>query len=141
MRWQRGAYTIDTDRQRLDMAAITEWLLGSYWASDRSPEAIRRSWQIADPVFGLYAGEEIVGCARVVTDFVAIAYLADVFVAPAHRGSGLGLWLVETAVGHPDLSTVRWLLHTRDAHALYRRVGFREAGPRVMERPRGAGSA
>ena len=141
MRWRRGRYTIDTDRGRLDMAAILGWLGGSYWASTRPPEAVRRSWEAADPVFGLYADEKMAGCARVVTDFVAVAYLADVFLVSEHRGAGLGLWLVETVVGHPDLTSVRWLLHTRDAHGLYRRVGFVQAGDAVMERPRTAQEA
>ena len=136
MRWQRGSYTIDTDRRRLDMGTIQGWLRGSYWAGTRPPVLVLRSWEESDPVFGLYAGDRLVGCARVVTDFVAIAYLADVYLAAEHRGAGLGRWLVETIVGHPDLRTVRWLLHTRDAHGLYRQVGFETAGPTVMERPR-----
>ncbi len=137
MQWQRGEYSIDTDRERLDWDAIVPWLQGTYWASGRSDEAIHRSWEAAAIVFGLYAGERQIGCARVVSDTVAIAYLADVFIEPRHRGMGLGLWLVETIVAHPDLSTVRWLLHTADAHPLYRRVGFEAPGPRVMERPGG----
>ena len=136
MQWQRGNHTIDTDRLRLDMDVIVAWLRGSYWASTRPSDAIHRSWAAADPVFGLYAGAELAGCARVLTDFVAIAYLADVYLAPHLRGSGLGLWLVETIVAHPELQTLKWLLHTRDAHGLYRRIGFAEPSPAVMERPR-----
>ena len=56
-----------------------------------------------------------------------IAFLADVFVLEAHRGGGLGKWLVETVVRAPELQRVRrWMLGTRDAHALYRRFGFAE---------------
>ena len=29
----------------------------------------------------------------------------------------------------------RWLLHTADAHELYRRFGFGPPGERLMERP------
>lgn len=135
MQWQRDGYTIDDDRSWLDQERIAAWLRESYWASTRSPDAVRRSWQESGVVFGLYQDHELVGCARVVTDFVAIAYLADVYLMPEHRGRGLGLWLVQTIVGHPDLATVRWLLHTRDAHGLYRQAGFAEPGPRLMERP------
>lgn len=137
MQWQRDGYTIDTDRGRLPMEIVARWLRTTYWAATRPPEAIRRSWDNSALVFGLYRGEEIAGWARVVTDGVAVAYLADVFLVPEHRGRGLGLWLVETIVGHPDLAGVRWLLHTDDAHDLYRRVGFTEAdAARVLERPR-----
>ena len=138
MQWQRGAYSIDTDRQRLEMERIIAWLRGTYWAAGRSPEAVRRSWDGSALVFGLYTGAEQVGCARVMTDRVTTAYLADVFLRPDHRGQGLGLWLMQSITGHPDLATVGWLLHTRDAHALYRRVGFIERGERLMERPRAA---
>lgn len=136
MQWQRDEYAIDTDRSRLDWEAIVRWLQGSYWARERSVEAIHRSWDASAFVFGLYAGGRQVGCARVVSDAVSMAYLADVFVEPEHRGKGLGVWLVQTIVSHPDLSTVGWLLHTRDAHELYRRAGFDSPGPRLMERPR-----
>ena len=135
MHWQRGAFTIDTDRRRLDMETILGWLGGSYWAGTRPRAAVLRSWDESEPVFGLFAGDTLIGCARVVTDFVAIAYLADVFLVPQQRGAGLGRWLAETIMAHPDLGTVKWLLHTRDAHGLYRQVGFAEPGPRVMERP------
>jgi GNAT superfamily N-acetyltransferase len=62
-----------------------------------------------------------------VTDYVVIAFLADVFVLEAHRGRGLGLWLAETLSGLSELSRVRrFLLGTRDAHGLYAKLGFTE---------------
>ena len=137
MQWHRDDYTIDTDRERLDREVITRWLKGTYWAKDRSPEAIRRSWDNSAVVFGLYADEELAGFARVITDFVTTAYLADVFLSPEQRGKGLGLWLVQTIVSHPELAALNWLLHTKDAHWLYERVGFSsDPSPRLMYRPR-----
>jgi GNAT superfamily N-acetyltransferase len=70
------------------------------------------------------------------TDFVVIAYLADVFVLDDHRGKGLGTWLVEVVAGFDELRSVRrWLLGTRDAHGLYRKFGFGEpATSNLMER-------
>lgn len=140
MRWERGGYAIETERERIDVEVIAGWLQGTYWAEGRSTEAVRKSWAASMP-FGVFQGDEPVGCARVVTDGVAIAYLADVFLLPEHRGNGLGKWLMETIIGHPELATVRWLLHTRDAHGLYRQFGFEPAGERVMERPKRAGQA
>ncbi len=59
------------------------------------------------------------------TDRATFAYLADVFVLPEHRGAGLGKWLIECVVSHPELQGLRrWLLGTRDAHGLYRQFGF-----------------
>jgi GNAT superfamily N-acetyltransferase len=71
-----------------------------------------------------------------VTDFARFAYLSDVFIAPEHRGQGLGRWLVETMLVHPELDGVRWALHTGDAHGLYRQLGFEAADETVMQRPR-----
>ena len=75
--------------------------------------------------------------ARVVSDYATFAWLCDVFVEEAYRGRGLGRWLVETTLSHPDLQGLkRWLLATRDAHELYRQLGFAEFGApgRWMER-------
>jgi GNAT superfamily N-acetyltransferase len=78
----------------------------------------------------------LVGCARAVTDFTRFAYLADVFILPEHRGHGLGRWLVQTMIEHPSVGNVRWVLHTLDAHGLYRQFGFELADEMVMQRPK-----
>ena len=81
--------------------------------------------------FGLYRGEEQAGFARVTTDRATFAYLADVFVLEGHRGRGLGKWLVEVVLSHPELRGLRrWMLATADAHELYRGYGFRESTTR-----------
>jgi GNAT superfamily N-acetyltransferase len=133
--WQRGEYTLDTDRERLPLDTIVGWLAEQYWHSTRSPEQIRRSWD--PPVLGfcVYEGDTPIGCARVVSDFVTVAYLADVLILPAWRGKGLGLWAMQSLLEHPDLQTVEWLLFTRDAHGLYEQIGYERVGPRIMRRP------
>ncbi len=136
MQWQREEYAIDTNRQRLDMASITAWLQGTYWAATRPVEDMERSWENSAVVAGVYKGEEPVGFARVVSDLATVAYLADVFIVPEHRGRGLGKWLVESLLSHPYLRGVKWLLHTRDAHGLYRQFGFQAAPVSFLERPR-----
>lgn len=77
-----------------------------------------------------------VGFARVVSDFATVAYLGDVFVLEAHRGRGLGKWMMECITQHPALQGLRrWILLTRDAHELYSRFGFTSvnAPDRYME--------
>lgn len=125
--WQRGEYLISTDRDRLDLAFIHYFLSNdSYWARGRDFELVKRS--ISNSFnFGLYKGNQQIGFARVVTDYATFAWLADVFVLDEHQGQGLGKWLVEVIVSHPNLQGFRrWLLATRDAHELYRRFGFTE---------------
>ena len=116
---------------------IWEFLRDSYWASGLTRETIERSIDHALP-FGLFsaAGDQV-GFARVVTDHARFAWISDVFVLDAHRGGGLGVWLVETVLSHPDLAQARIMLGTRDAHGLYVRFGFAPGDPeRVMDRRR-----
>jgi len=131
--WTRGEYTISTDPRRLDLDLIHDFLSRrSYWAAGRSRERVVCSIEHSLP-FGLYHPSGQVGFARVVTDHVVIAFLADVFVLEAHCGGGLGEWLVETVVRAPGLQRVRrWMLGTRDAHGLYRRFGFAEPAPGLL---------
>ena len=133
--WRRGRFTISTDPEKLDRAMIHEFLAGSYWAPGIPREIVDRSIEGA-LCFGLYDDGRQVGFARAITDSATFAYLADVFVLESHRGQGLGTWLMEVILSHPRLQGLRrWMLVTRDAHGLYRKVGFRElAHPeRIME--------
>lgn len=134
--WTRGEYTISTDRGRLDLAVIHGYLDRSYWAAGRSREQVARSIEESVP-FGVYHRETQVGFARVVTDHLTLAFLADVFVLEQHRGHGVGTWLVEVVTSQPEFQGVkRWLLGTRDAHGLYRKFGFGPPTPEIwMQRP------
>lgn len=120
-------YTVSTDRERLDLPMIHRYLSQeSYWAKGIRMERLRRAIQHSFP-FGLYKdGVGQIGFARVLSDTSAIAYVLDVFVLPEYRGEGLGVWLMEAVMNHPDLSNVRsWRLNTNDAHALYEKFGFK----------------
>jgi GNAT superfamily N-acetyltransferase len=120
---QRDGYLISTDRTRLDLGALYEYLSRSYWAQGRSLAVIEMSIEHS-LCFGLYAGEQQVGFARVVTDYATFAWLCDVYVLESHRGRGLGKWLVGCVVAHPALRELKiFLLATSDAHELYRRYG------------------
>jgi GNAT superfamily N-acetyltransferase len=145
----RGSFLINTDRSKLDMAVVRGFLARSYWAEKRPAAVIERS--IAHSLcFGMYRIEDTgggpgrlepqsirqVGLARVITDRATFAYLCDVFIAEDVRGEGLGKWLIETILAHPDLQGLRrWMLATADAHGLYRQFGFSElaAPERWME--------
>ena len=80
--------------------------------------------------------EQQVGFARVFSDRHTLAYLADVYVLPEHRGRELGVELVREAVENSPFTPSRWLLHTRDAHDLYMKFGFGPVSERLMEKPR-----
>ena len=137
MEWSRDGYLISTDPARLDREAIWRFLRTAYWSPGVARDVVERAIENS-LVFGLYSESATqAGFARVVTDRARFAWLADVFVVEAHRGVGLGIWLIETVLAHPDLATVRFVLGTADAHGLYERFGFESADPnRMMERKR-----
>ncbi len=122
---EKDGYRVSTDAGSLDIGAIVEYLVNeSYWAANRTEAQMRIAIENS-LCFGLYDGDKQAGFARVVTDFCTFAYLGDVYIHPAYQGKGLGKWLMEVIVGHPDLQGFRrWILATRDAHKLYEKYGF-----------------
>lgn len=126
MEWRRGDYRVSDDRAALDRVAVHRFLAEeSYWAANIPRRVLDKAIDHS-LCFGLYRGEAQLGFARVVTDHATFGYLCDVFVEKAHRGAGLGKWLVESLLSHPDLQGLRRLcLMTRDAHELYATHGFR----------------
>ena len=137
MTWQRGEYEISTDPARIDLAAAHAFLSGeAYWSEGVPLEVVRRAFANS-MVFGVYHAGVLVGLARVVSDRATFAWICDVYVLPAHRGAGLGKWLMETVTAHPELQGLRrWMLATRDAHGLYRQYDFTDLhdASRFMER-------
>jgi GNAT superfamily N-acetyltransferase len=125
MNWENGDFTISTDRERLQIDRIHKFLSEeSYWAKERTRAQTETA--IANSLcFGVYKGENLIGFARVVSDFATFAYLGDVFILEEFRGSGLSKWLMDVIVNYPDLQNLRrWILATRDAHALYEKYEF-----------------
>lgn len=117
-------YEISTDQARLDLDVIHGFLSNSYWARNISRELVERSIRNA-LCFGIFHEGQQIGFARVISDLATFAYLADVFVLPAHRGKGVSKQLMETILEHPDLQGLRrFMLATLDAHGLYAQFGF-----------------
>ena len=133
-----GGLELDDDKARVDRDAVHRWLSEqAYWAEGRPRDVQDRLVADAQRVVGLYDGERQIGYARAFTDGVSLAYLADVYVLDEYRGRGLGVELVRFMVEEGPYAQRRWILHTRDAHDLYRKFGFAEPSERVMERPSG----
>jgi GNAT superfamily N-acetyltransferase len=132
-----GGYELDDDRDRVDVDAVHRFISEeSYWAPGRPRAEVERLVREASRVVGLYHDGQQVGFSRTVSDAASVAYLADVYVLPEHRGRGLGVELVRESVERGPFAGVRWLLHTADAHALYAKFGFQRPGERLLERPR-----
>jgi N-acetylglutamate synthase-like GNAT family acetyltransferase len=129
-------YAISTDKKRLDLAMIHDFLANeSYWAKGIPVKVMKKSIENS-LCFGVYHQGRQVGFARVVTDYATTAYVGDVFILEPYRGRGLGKRLIKTIVAHPELEGLRlWFLGTKDAHELYRKYGFKKiAETPAMER-------
>jgi len=125
MEYRRDEFVISTDRERLSLDVIHNFLTNCYWAKGIPRNVVAQSIEHS-LCFGIYDGSGAqIGFARVVSDFATVAYLGDVFVLESHRGRGLSKWLMQCVVQHPALQNLRrWILLTRDAHGLYSQFGF-----------------
>jgi GNAT superfamily N-acetyltransferase len=133
-----GAYELDDDPSRTDKDAVWRFLsTEAYWGKYRSRADFEAQMASAWRVVGVYesATGRQVGFARAISDGVAFAYLADLFILADARGGGLGKDLVATMIDRGPGAGFRWTLHTSDAHELYRKYGFAEPDTRYMERP------
>ena len=128
---------LDDDSNRVDRAAVHAFITTSYWAAGRERAVMDELIATAARVVGLYAADgRQLGFARVVSDGHTVSYLADVYVLDEVRGRGFGLELVRFTVDGGPLAATKWMLHTRDMHRLYARLGFVAPGERTMERAR-----
>ena len=131
-------YWVSDDRSTMDLPRVHAWISQeSYWAAGRPYEVMARSVEHS-LVLGLYTAEGAqVGFARLVTDRATFAWLCDVFIDAAHRGRGLGTFLVRAATSHPDVAAIRQVLMAEPGRSLYRRLGFGDlvSPGRWMERP------
>ena len=128
-------YQIDDDPGRVDLDVVWGFLSSeAYWGRWRTRADIEKQVRGAWRVVGCYAESgEMVGFCRAISDGVALAYLADVFVEQGHRGRGLGNRLVEKMVLDGPGADFRWLLHTADAHGLYAPFGFAAPDATLLE--------
>jgi len=120
-----GAYEIDDSRDRIDFDRVHAWLSTAYWSPGISRERVMRAAAHSSLLVGAYGPGGQAGYLRVVSDRTTFAWICDVYVDEAHRGRRLARAMVRFAQDHPEHQGLRrWLLATRDAHAVYRACGF-----------------
>ncbi|HEY9226323.1 MAG TPA: GNAT family N-acetyltransferase [Gemmatimonadaceae bacterium] len=128
----RDGLVLTTDRARIKVDQVLSMLHASHWGAALTRPVLERA--IAESLcFSVLDhtndGRQL-GFARAVTDLATYAYLTDVIVAEDARGRGIGSWMVEAIVGHPDLQGLRRIaLLTRNAQRLYERFGFTTEPP------------
>ena len=129
-------YRIVEGAENMALNDVVRLLRTTYWAEDRPVEVIEKALRNS-ACFGITVPgrDALAGFARVVSDQATVFYLCDVVVDEALRGQGLGTALVAHIVAHPAYGHLRGFLITRDAHGLYRPLGFEVVNDRVMVRP------
>ena len=128
--------TISTDKNKLNISLIHEFLTKSYWGKGRTFEQVKISIENS-LCWGMYLNDEQIGFARVLTDGIVVAYLMDVFIIEKYRGNGYSKMLLDEIFAHNDLQEIgKWVLATKDAHDLYKQFGFKaiENPERLMAR-------
>ncbi len=121
---ERGGFLVSTDPALLNFDQVFQFLADANWWTELTPESLERALRNS-LCFSLREGDRQIGVARVVTDFVTYAYLCDVFITKERRGRGLGSWLIQCVLEHPDIRNLkRVALITHDAQELYRRLDF-----------------
>ena len=131
-----GWTSLTTIASWFDRDAVHRYLSDdSYWAAGRTRVVMDELIATAARVVGLYAPDgSQVGFARVVSDGHTVSYLADVYVLEEARGRGLGVELVRLAVDEEPVAGTKFLLHTRDMHRLYAKLGFAAPDERLTQR-------
>lgn len=128
--------TVSTDKNKLDVHFIQNFLKDIYWAAGRTIEEVQITID-ASVCFGIYLNDKQIGFARVITDFVVFGYVMDVFIAEEYRGKGYSSILIKNMINEPILKNIQiWRLATSDAHFLYEKFGFKalEHPEKMMEK-------
>ncbi|TJY35968.1 GNAT family N-acetyltransferase [Pontimicrobium aquaticum] len=123
----KSEYTISTDKNKLDISGIHEFLSNETdWSKGIPLDTLKVSIENSLN-FGLYYKGKQIGYARIISDYSTIAYLGDVFVLKEYRGNGLSKWLINEIIEHPNLQGLRrWILLTDTAEWLYKKFGFNQ---------------
>ena len=120
-----GEYEIDDALERVDLARVHSWLETTYWSPGVSREIVERAARNSSLVIGAYLDSTQVAYTRIISDRATFAWICDVFVDEPHRAKGLARAMISFALAHPEHQNLRrWLLATRDAHGVYRELGF-----------------
>jgi GNAT superfamily N-acetyltransferase len=121
-----SAFHITSDLAEIDLESVHHWLsTDAFWALGRSRETVEQAARASLNFGALSEDGDLLGYARVVTDYATFAWLCDVYVARPARGKGVGLMLARAVTDQlRPLALKRVILSTLDAHGLYEKVGF-----------------
>jgi len=120
-----GEYKFSDNKSLVSADKVCELLGKTYWANNRKREKTVKSIENSMCI-GIYLKEEMVGFARIVTDYATMYWLCDVIIDENHRKNGLGKKLLEVITNMKELDGIFGILATRDAQKLYEKYGFKK---------------
>ncbi|MDA0266789.1 MAG: GNAT family N-acetyltransferase [Cyanobacteria bacterium] len=126
MQWNKAAFTLTDEPPANSLEATYQLLSRTYWAQNRPLEKVEGILAQSLCVYLLNGTQQQIGFARVISDYVTTAWVADVVVAEAYRGQGLGAWMVTCLMAHPQVKGAQFILQTKDAHRFYEQFGFEQ---------------
>ncbi|MCM3791293.1 GNAT family N-acetyltransferase [Domibacillus indicus] len=125
MEWSKGEFMVSDEISLMNLDTVSYLLSSTYWAAKRTKETIETS--IHNSIsFGVYHNNKQIGFARVVTDKAVFSWVLDVVIDERYRKNGLGQWLMECILEHPEIKNTKFALATSDAHGFYKKFNFKE---------------
>ncbi len=113
--------------ENMDFNKVTEMLATAFWSPGIQMDEVLQGAHNSALVVGAFDPQNRqVGYARVISDKTRFAYILDVIVDESCRKQGIGQAMVNYILANQDLEAVyQWLLVTKDAHGVYKKVGFK----------------
>ncbi len=114
-----------TDSKDFDHTALMPLFERVPWACGRTATDTMHMVLQTDLLLTAWESHRVIGCGRVLTDYVYRASIWDVIVDPTHQGRDIGSAIIQRILNHPTLRRVElfWLC-TRDKQAFYETLGF-----------------
>ena len=116
---------IYADHKDFDPAVLLPLFEQAPWARGRTVAETTEMLRQTALFITAWDDGRLIGCGRVLTDYVYRASIWDVIVDAAYQGQDVGKEIMHRILTHPALQRVElfWLC-TRDKHTFYENLGF-----------------
>ena len=113
------------DEKNFDPSYLLPLFEQSSWAQGRSLRDAMEMVKRTNLFITAWDGDNLVGCGRVLTDYVYRASIWDVIIDGHYQGQDIGTEIINRILSHGTLERVElfWLC-TRDKQAFYETLGF-----------------
>lgn len=118
-----GEITYSTDVAPVSWAALKAAVAADDFDNGRTPEQMRLSAENSAVNVFAYAGDEIVGNARALSDGVCNAYVVDVWTKTAYRNRGIARRMMEMIFARVPGQHI-YLAAGEDLIEFYAKLGF-----------------